>query len=221
MSTNSNPPLRRRRFFGLSPLGGLLAVALLAAVGTGAYLAGSSARESGPDQASGRNAAVVPAASPAGLMPEMQNKVTYAGGLSDGSGGSVPAGYTSDQQASQTVITDQTMIVKTGSLSLEVGSVDNALGQAQATIQGLGGRVDSSNRYGDGDNLTATVTYRLPVARWDDALSALQKLGSKIISEQTGTTDVTAQVVDLDARIANLRATESALQAIMARATEI
>jgi hypothetical protein len=121
----------------------------------------------------------------------------------------------------QALAADQTLIVKTGSLSLEVASVENALGQAQAAIQGMGGRVESSNRFGDGDNLTATVTYRLPVTRWDDALEAMRKLGSKVISEQTGSTDVTQQVVDLDARLANLSATESALQAIMARATEI
>ncbi len=47
----------------------------------------------------------------------------------------------------------------------------------------------------------ASVTYRVPVARWDDALTALRKLGSKTLSEQTDTSDVTSQVIDLDARL--------------------
>ena len=67
----------------------------------------------------------------------------------------------------------------------------------------------------------ATVEYRVPVARWDDALAAMRALGTRVISEQTDSTDATAQVIDLDARISNLQATESALQSIMARASAI
>jgi hypothetical protein len=59
------------------------------------------------------------------------------------------------------------------------------------------------------------------VAKWDAALPALRKVGSKVLDEQTGSTDVTSQVIDLNARIDNLKTTEAALQAIMARATAI
>ena len=41
------------------------------------------------------------------------------------------------------------------------------------------------------------------------------------MSAKTGSSEVTGQVLDLGARIANLRATEQALQAIMAKATKI
>jgi hypothetical protein len=41
------------------------------------------------------------------------------------------------------------------------------------------------------------------------------------VTERTGTEDVTGQVVDLRARIANLQATERALQGIMTQATKI
>jgi hypothetical protein len=45
-------------------------------------------------------------------------------------------------------------------------------------------------------------------------------LATKVISGETHTEDVTAQVVDLRAGIVNLRVTEAALQAIMAKATK-
>jgi hypothetical protein len=115
----------------------------------------------------------------------------------------------------------QTKIVKTGTMTLEVAAIDTALSQAQSVIAGMGGRVDSSSRYGTGPDTVATVTFRVPANQWDQALSEMHKIGSKIISEQTGTTDVTGQVADLAAQIKNLQTTETALQGIMARASAI
>jgi hypothetical protein len=112
-------------------------------------------------------------------------------------------------------------IVKTGQMTLEVNDIDAALTKAQTTISALGGYVDSSSRDGTGDQATASITFRVPAAKWDTALSDLHKIGAKVLSEQTGTTDVTAQVVDLNARLTNLRTTEAALQAIMGRAVAI
>jgi hypothetical protein len=117
--------------------------------------------------------------------------------------------------------TDQTQIVKTGSMAIEVQDLNKAIEQARSTIIGMGGYVSDSTRSGDGQSAVSTITYRLPVARWDDALTAFHGLASKLISEQTNSTDVTAQVIDLDARINNLKATEAALQGIMAKAVAI
>ena len=77
------------------------------------------------------------------------------------------------------------------------------------------------NRSGDADRASASVTFRIPAARWSDALDALRKLGTKVLGEQTSSQEVTSQVVDLGARLANLRVTETALQAIMDKATKI
>lgn len=49
----------------------------------------------------------------------------------------------------------------------------------------------------------------------------MKALAARVVSEDTSSEDVTAQVVDLDARLANLRTTETALQSIMDRATTI
>jgi hypothetical protein len=137
--------------------------------------------------------------------------------------GSAPDGTvtTPGEQSAAVASLDATQIVKTGQMSLEVTGIDDAVSRAQAAIAGLGGVVDSSNRYGTGDDTVASITFRVPVAKWDEALADMRKIGSKILSEQTGATDVTTQVVDLDARLTNLQATEAALQGIMARASAI
>lgn len=113
------------------------------------------------------------------------------------------------------------LIVRTGSLNLEVAELDTALVRARAAITGLGGYVSDSQRTNGEGQALAAITYRVPAARWDDALDALAGLSTRVVAEDTQAVEVTAQVVDLDARITNLRATELALQGIMAKATRI
>jgi hypothetical protein len=112
------------------------------------------------------------------------------------------------------------LIVRTGDLHLEVTDLGLAVASGRNAITGLGGYVEASEEQNTDHQAWAQVTYRLPVAQWDAALAALRGLG-KVLSEHTGTQDVTAEVVDLDARLANLRVTEQALQAIMDRAATI
>ena len=119
------------------------------------------------------------------------------------------------------VLPDQQLIVYTGSLQLDVADLDSAVQQAEQLINGLGGHVASSYAEDAGDYQYATVTYRIPSQNWQEALAGLRALGERVVNETTESEDVTAQVVDLDARLANLRVTEAALQSIMDRATTI
>jgi len=113
------------------------------------------------------------------------------------------------------------LIVRSGQLNLEVAVLDDALAAAERAVTAAGGYVAASQRQGDDENAGAMVTFRIPVERWESTLAALRKVGAKVLLEQTGSEEVTSQVVDLGARLVNLRATESALQAIMVKATKI
>jgi Domain of unknown function (DUF4349) len=116
---------------------------------------------------------------------------------------------------------DDALIVRTAQLGLQVADVDAALSKAQQAVGGLGGYIGASTRSLQDDQPVATVTYRVPVERWDEALTALRGLATKVLSEQTDAMEVTAQAVDLDARIKNLRATETALQGVLEKAVKI
>lgn len=105
---------------------------------------------------------------------------------------------------------DGAKIIRTGSLQLEVADVNAAISAGRSAIQGMGGYIGASQQYNDGESVVATISYRVPADRWEDALDALRALGTEV-GEQTDTADVTGQIVDLDARIRNLRASESAL----------
>jgi hypothetical protein len=134
--------------------------------------------------------------------------------LSGAGGASTPQGAPVEGQGSNngdpTAYKDGAKIIRTGSLQLEVTDVRAAIAAGRAAIQGMGGYIGASQQSSDGDNIVATYSYRIPAERWEDALDALRKLGNEV-GEQTDSSDVTGQIVDLDARIRNLRASESAL----------
>lgn len=113
------------------------------------------------------------------------------------------------------------LVVHTGSLSIETSDMRASVDQATAAVNGLGGYVASSHEDNSPDHQSASVTYRIPATSWTQAVTALRGIGQRVIAEDTQAEDVTAQVVDLDARIANLRSSETALQQIMTQATTI
>jgi hypothetical protein len=110
-------------------------------------------------------------------------------------------------------------IVKTGEITVRVPNVANALASVRATALQLGGYVGGSQA-GTLDD-SATLTLRIPAARFDDALAALHELDGKVLVEATREEDVTASIVDLTARIDNLEASESQYRALLARAEKI
>lgn len=113
------------------------------------------------------------------------------------------------------------LIIKTGTLTLQVAEINAAVADATKQLTALGGYASASDRTGTGEDAEATISFRLPAEQWDAGLSAVRGLADEVLAEQTRTEDVTSQVVDLRARIRNLQATEAALQAIMDRATLI
>jgi hypothetical protein len=179
---------------------GAITAIVLAACGSAASAPGGAARDaSGNGEYFSGAASAAPAASSAGDV------------------GGAKAGAPAPQDA----VPDVTLIIRTGTMTVEVQAIDPALLKARTAIAGLGGYISASDQATDGDRTIASVTYRFPSARWEDAQAAIRDIATKVVSAKTGSTEVTGQVLDLGARITNLRATEQALQAIMAKATKI
>jgi hypothetical protein len=133
--------------------------------------------------------------------------------------GATPAG----RVAGLAALPPTLLIVRTGTIDLGIVDLDAAVRGADAAVTGNGGYVDGSSRTagGNGGDADARVAYRIPSAAWNETLDGIRKLATTIHREEIKTEEVSGQVVDLGARIANLRTTEAALQAIMAKATQI
>ncbi len=172
-------------------------------------------------------------AGPAGLTSTDTNGGAPAafGGAVDQAGAASIAAPAPDQPAASegagqapdpgTAGTPETDIVRTGSISIEVPKIDPALDAVRSAITGMGGYVSDSDQSNSADQASASVTYRIPVARWQDALDAVEKIATKVDVAKSNAVEVTGQVLDLGARIDNLQTTERALQTIMGQATKI
>ena len=128
------------------------------------------------------------------------------------------------QDANQVGARDDAKIIRTGSVQLEVSDVPSALRTARDAIVAMGGYVGASNTSNSDEQPFAEITYRIPADRWEDALDVLRNLNGltkKVVNEQTQAVEVTGQIVDLEARIKNLRASETALQTIAANAVKV
>jgi hypothetical protein len=161
------------------------------------------------------------------------NAVAAPAALSDGTGGGTSEGQppangapqpASGQGGGPLAAVDDAKIIRTGTMSLEVSDLNAALRTARDGIVGLGGYVGASTTSNDADQPSASITYRIPSSKWESALDLLHGLSgltTKVVTEHTEAVEVTGQVVDLEATIANLRASEIALQGIAEKAIKI
>jgi hypothetical protein len=180
----------------------LAAVVVLLVAACGGSSAGRLAGEGGGWEQAAPSAAPVAPAAP----------------VDEGMGKPVPG---TDGGNAAPALRDDLKVVYTGSLQLVVEDLQAALAKARAAVLATGGYVGASQESNDGEQSVATITYRIPASRWEDAIADLRGLAARVVFEQTQATEVGSQLVDLEARIRNLRASEASLQEIAKSAGKI
>jgi hypothetical protein len=163
-------------------------------------------------------------ASGPGAMPveQVDSDAAPGDGVGEGSGGSARDG-SGDAEApgggdAFLALVEQ-RIVKTGEITLEVDNVAEALGRVRSLVAELNGYVGGSQAGTLDDR--ATLTVRIPAPAFDTALARLHELDGRVIAEATREESVTTQVVDLQARIDNLRVSEASYRELVSRAEDI
>jgi glycine cleavage system regulatory protein len=112
--------------------------------------------------------------------------------------------------------------IKVGNLSLSVQSVDRALEQVGKIVAESGGNLfDSRFSQSSSGVKSGIVTVKVPVDRFSEAFDRLKEVATVVLSESTSGADVTAQYIDLQARINNKKAAEVTLQTLFERAVKI
>jgi hypothetical protein len=117
---------------------------------------------------------------------------------------------------------DTRSIIYTGTISLRVPKVDDAALKVSAAAEQAGGFVGSEDRTSESGNASAKMTLRVPSAKFSTVLNSLRALvdGAEL-SRQVSTEDVTEQVADVEARLANAQASVDRVRALMAKAQTI
>lgn len=114
-------------------------------------------------------------------------------------------------------------LVKTADLLITVDSVEQTLVQITAIARQQQGDVLNLNDQTPIDDYSrhiATVQLRVPQVKLDATLDALANLGT-VQQQSLAAEDVSTQLVDLDARLRNLRRTEEMLLDIMKRSGDM
>lgn len=106
-------------------------------------------------------------------------------------------------------------IIKTGELAVEVPSYEPAVERVQAIVtQGGGFIADATTQEQSGGALTGRVVVRVAPERFEGLFATLKTIG-RVESENVKAADVTAEYVDLEARIHSHKITEERLQELV------
>jgi hypothetical protein len=79
----------------------------------------------------------------------------------------------------------------------------------------------TSNVNGGADAISASLTIRVPAAKFDEVRAQIRKLGLRVENESIEAQDVTKQYVDHEARLRNLRAEEQQYLGILRKAANV
>src|SRR5687767_8962891 len=155
-----------------------LAIAMLALLVAACGQAGMAPGEAQPE----------PAASDAAAQDQLEGG-TGAGEDPAGSGEATTGGGPAGEEGNAAPIEQR--IIKTGEVTVQVTDVPATVGRVRALVLELGGYVGGSQA-GAGDE-GATLTLRIPAARFDEALERLRALDGEVVAEATRESDVTRQ----------------------------
>ena len=112
-------------------------------------------------------------------------------------------------------VRSETKVIKTGELGLEVDEYAAAVKRVYALAEEHGGFVaDGSSQEQTGGALLGRVVIRVSPERFETLFAALKQIG-RVEAENVKAADVTAEYVDLEARIASLQIAEQRLRELM------
>lgn len=109
------------------------------------------------------------------------------------------------------------VIVRRATIEVEVEEVPPAVERATRLTQSLDGFVENAVTR---EEKSAHLTLRIPSPRLAEALDSLARLG-KVAGRSLSEDDVTAQSVDLEARVASFRAARDKLRELLERAATV
>ncbi len=127
---------------------------------------------------------------------------------------------TTSESGTSALDTVQRQVISTASVSIEVQSVDSAVGQIQAMAQGMGGLVQQVSQSGGAKQRQATIVIRVPQDQFFPAMQRLAQMG-KVESQNAGSQDVSDQFIDLQARLQSAQREEQSLLSLLSKTTSV
>ena len=141
------------------------------------------------------------------------------GGIAGGGTGTSAAKVTRSDVGAVANRVAPDMIIRTGTASVQVDSLDVAVQRVRQLAQRVGGVIANSSLQGGRDQVrTATLEVKVAAARFDDLVTGLAPFG-KVESVNVTAEEVGEEYVDVNARVANARRLEARLVDLLATRT--
>ena len=116
---------------------------------------------------------------------------------------------------------DSAKIIYTANLTLESKDYEAARSALDSALAEAGGYLESSSEYSDaGDSRSVSLTYRVPQQNYENFLAAVAEAGNVTYKNQQAD-DVTAQYLDVETRLENLKAQRTRLQQLQQQADNL
>ncbi len=112
-------------------------------------------------------------------------------------------------------------IIRNGNLELRVANAQKSMDDAKNLAAQFNGFVASSNLVDNAGIKTGYITVRVPADKYDALVAEAKKLAVLVLSESSTAEDVTAQFVDLNARLTAAQAEEAQYMAILKQAKSV
>lgn len=108
-------------------------------------------------------------------------------------------------------VKQQRMIIRTGTMNLEVDKFEEAEAKLNESVKKLGGYVSNStsNQYSTGKKY-GSLTLKVPADKFDALIGEVSGLG-KVMSQNVNASDITEEYVDLEARLKTQKELEERL----------
>lgn len=108
-------------------------------------------------------------------------------------------------------IKDQRMIIKTGSLSLDIEKYDDTEVKILEIVKSQGGFVSKSNNTVNASgSKSGTITVKVPADKFDLLVFEISKIG-KVVNQNIQASDVTEEYIDLESRLKTQKELEQRL----------
>lgn len=114
----------------------------------------------------------------------------------------------------------QPQVITTATMVVDVPALEPAVDSAVSLTQQARGSIDSRSVYRNDGAASATMTLRVPANDLDEFLADLAELGS-VRSTDINSTDVTLEVIDLEARITTLEDSITRLRELQQQSTSV
>jgi len=113
-------------------------------------------------------------------------------------------------------------VIRNASLALLVDDVSKSTKDLTDLSTRLGGWIENQNVYEYmAGSLQGNITIRVPESKFSEALAQIKLLAVRVQNEQITSSDVSAQVVDLESRLKNEKAKEAQYVLILKNAVKI